>query len=408
MSRRLHMPNSKARRGSQCLGRSTIARDQARWLGVALVVGLLLGVTLPPTGLAAVTLSGAAPTGPRTWRIVPTPNADGSAGLVDVASGEAGEWAVGFSLPGDTLATLAMRRADSRWTVVPTPNPDLGFNRLDGVAEAGPHDVWAVGSRTSGTLIERWDGTGWSLVPSPNRRDSINNLVAISAFSSDDAWAVGSAQAFDGSSVHGLIQHWDGTVWKLERSPHPEAFVSLLDVAATSASDAWAVGTSAGLDGTGHNVALHWDGKRWSTVSTPSPGLSDNVLEAVVTLAHDDAWAVGYSTDSGVTSRTPLALHWDGSRWSIVPSPFLYAQLNEVAVASNGHMWAVGYTEDSLATHIEIWDGAHWVTEPSQNRHNADSNALFGVAVGANGRGWAVGSSAYGDGTLRTLVERSS
>jgi hypothetical protein len=42
-------------------------------------------------------------------------------------------------------------------------------------------------------------------------------------------------------------------------------------VAATSATNAWAVG----VVGTGRSLILHWNGKKWSTVSAPDVSNSD-------------------------------------------------------------------------------------------------------------------------------------
>ncbi len=58
-------------------------------------------------------------------------------------------------------------------SLVSSPNPVETDNLLLGVAEVSANDIWAVGtyivnhSRTR-TLIEHWDGTSWRLVESPN------------------------------------------------------------------------------------------------------------------------------------------------------------------------------------------------------------------------------------------------
>ena len=54
-----------------------------------------------------------------------------------------------------------------------------------------------------------------------------------------NAWAVGGAGST--SSPKTLVVHWNGTAWKQVPSPAP-ADSSLSGVAATSASNAWAVG----------------------------------------------------------------------------------------------------------------------------------------------------------------------
>jgi len=57
--------------------------------------------------------------------------------------------------------------------------------------------------------------------------------------------------------------HWNGTRWNQLRSPNPRVDDQLDAVAATSASNAWAVGSSLGV---GHlrTLILHWNGTNWS------------------------------------------------------------------------------------------------------------------------------------------------
>jgi hypothetical protein len=56
------------------------------------------------------------------------------------------------------------------------------------------------------------------------------------------------------------VVHWDGTAWRRVPSPSPGTFASLSGVAATSATNAWAVG---GADA-GKTLILHWNGTAWN------------------------------------------------------------------------------------------------------------------------------------------------
>ena len=95
------------------------------------------------------------------------------------------------------------------------------------------------------TLIVHWNGTAWQVVPSPNpgglsRENWLNGAAAVSAH---DIWAVGSYD--NGTTDRTLIEHWNGTVWKVVPSPNlggPSNENILAGVVATSASNAWAVG----------------------------------------------------------------------------------------------------------------------------------------------------------------------
>src|SRR5438105_3935499 len=56
----------------------------------------------------------------------------------------------------------------------------------------------------------------------------------------------------------------------------------------------------------------------WSVVSSPNSGTA-NGLHGVAAVSANDVWAVG-EYNPGPGSRT-LTLHWDGTSWSVIPSP---------------------------------------------------------------------------------------
>ncbi len=75
----------------------------------------------------------------------------------------------------------------------------------------------------------------------------------MTAISASDAWAVGSDLAL--STTKTLIMHWDGRAWDQIASPAPGSSSGLTSVAATSASNVWAVGTY--NNGIGQVLAIH-------------------------------------------------------------------------------------------------------------------------------------------------------
>src|SRR5262249_3129440 len=104
------------------------------------------------------------------------------------------------------------------------------------------------------------------------------------------AWAVGSYAS--GSGYQTLTLHWNGTIWqKVPSSNAGSGKNVLLTVAATSATNAWAVGTAGGT--TGGTLVEHWEGKTWTGV--PSPGSNGNFLSGVAATSASNAWAVGTS-----------------------------------------------------------------------------------------------------------------
>ncbi|HEV2458961.1 MAG TPA: hypothetical protein VGS80_11395 [Ktedonobacterales bacterium] len=102
--------------------------------------------------------------------------------------------------------------------------------------------------------------------------------------------------------------------WNQVASPGVGSEGNLMAVAATSASDAWAVGQYEGLDSLQRTLIEHWGGAQWSYVISPSPGQTYNILLGVSADSANDAWAVGYSSNSPTgQAEQPLTEHWNGS-----------------------------------------------------------------------------------------------
>jgi hypothetical protein len=299
-----------------------------------------------------------------------------------------------------TMHTWIEHWDGTAWTRQASPNPGgpyMAFQGLSGVAATSPANAWAVGeyydmantccAGPGHTVIVHWDGRAWAHVPAPNpggpRRD--NSLSAVAATSPDNAWAVGTSAAPVESGLSGantLIEHWDGTAWTRAPSPNPGSESYLFGVAATSPTNAWAVGDYTTGGPGGFTVIEHWDGTAWTRVPSPSPGPSSG-LSAVAATSPTNAWAVGASSD-----RT-LIEHWDGTAWTRVPSPSpgSSSALTSVAATSPTDAWAVGnsYTSTGTKSVIEHWDGTAWTRVPSQ------SSPLYGVAATSPTNAWAVG-----------------
>ena len=136
---------------------------------------------------------------------------------------------------------------------------------LSDVAATSASNAWAVGSTSSGTLIVRWNGTVWKRVPSPGSAGSV--LYGVAATSSRDAWAVGCTDCSGSGVSKTLILRWNGSAWK--QAPSPSLAGSLSSVAATSASNVWAVGSTS----KGRTLIERWNGTAWKRVSRPEPGI---------------------------------------------------------------------------------------------------------------------------------------
>src|SRR5712692_934120 len=300
------------------------------------------------------------------------------AGVAVVSSCRA--WAVGtYSNPGTGDLTLIERWNGFSWTQVPSPNPSSSVNVLFGVAATSPTNAWAVGDYAIGgadqTLVEHWNGTRWKRVFSPSPGGSHGNgLEGVAATSPTNAWAVGTYN--NGTAEQTLVERWNGTRWKHVPSPNPGGPTHanfLSGVAATSSTNAWAVGSY--FNGTSFQTLVErWNGTRWKHVPSPTPeGSKDNVLFGVAATSSINAWAVG-DYFNGTSHSQTLVERWNGTRWKRVPSPSpggpTHANfLSGVAATSSTNAWAVGsyFNGTSFQTLVERWNGTRWKHVPSPN-----------------------------------------
>jgi hypothetical protein len=113
----------------------------------------------------------------------------------------------------------------------------------------------------------------------------------------------------------------------------------------------------------------HFNGTKWSVVPSPNPGKLRNILYGVAAISDSDVWAVGEAQNTTGSWQT-LAERWDGSSWSVVPAVNQGLNGNQFyavkAIASDnvyavGQQASTGFPNKAL---IEHWDGTAWNVEP--------------------------------------------
>ncbi|HET9919698.1 MAG TPA: zf-HC2 domain-containing protein [Ktedonobacteraceae bacterium] len=330
-----------------------------------------------------------------------------------------------FALFASHRTNTAQNGYTKTWHVIPSPNPGAGSNLLQGVAAFSANDAWAVGSTASSstvpakstqTLIEHWNGKQWSVVPSPNSSMDQNTLVSIIARSPNDIWAIGTAFSSPSETPQPLVEHWNGKQWsilntgKLALRPNVNPQINILTGIAFIAPDnIWTVGTS---DDEHRTTTLieHWNGKQWSIIPSPNPGVSRNELRSITAITPNDIWAAGLSAyGNSATLAQTLVEHWNGSRWSIVPTPPIGSSdnyLNAISAISASDIWTIGVSsndEFSAAGQplIEHWNGSQWniVKSPTlQNSFLGTVMALSAHDVWATGTSFQNGNPATGTG----------
>jgi hypothetical protein len=297
------------------------------------------------------------------------------------------------------------------WRVQTSPDPSPGdADQLNAVAMASG-GAWAVGSTEDSsfyphTLILRHSSSGWAQVASPGPAGGV--LAAVAASSNSDAWAVG----WDNLEDNVLVLHWDGVAWSVQRAPYsgnystdPPFSTGLKGVVALSASNAWAVGRWGGP----YPLIEHWNGTRWTKQCCASTD-GGGSLNAVAATNGTHMWAVGQKYDGAwhVAVRT-----WNGTRWSSQPTPDpRHGDLVGVTAVSATNVWAVGNYVNSnklFRTLVLHYDGTSWQKVASPNV-GTGKNVLSAVHAVSADNVWAVGHAGtkplieHYDGTTWTVA----
>ncbi|MGB7053274.1 MAG: hypothetical protein WBG41_17040 [Acidimicrobiales bacterium] len=295
--------------------------------------------------------------------------------LYDVSCVTASDcWGVGGQqtlLAGNDPKVLMEHWDGAHWSVAQSP-PTGGL--LFSVDCPGADDCWAVGATVDpvsgnvvGSLAFYWDGSSWTQITLPASGQSNEQVSSVSCTGSSDCWAVGTASPnsiwsdlipnllYKSQGAEPWLLHWDGSTWSGSTAPDPQSptGASLSGVTCVTSSECWAVGST--MDANGHfsePLVEGWDGATWSIAPTPLADLG--VLANVTCLSDSACWAVGASSVVQQNGSSPQALieSWDGSSWTVDPSPDVTAisDLYGVACSLGAQCFASGLAETNPNT----------------------------------------------------------
>jgi hypothetical protein len=133
------------------------------------------------------------------------------------------------------------------------------------------------------------------------------------------------------------------------------------------------------------SLAEAWNGTKWSVEPTPSPaGSHDSSLSGVSCISATVCTAVGSYDD------VTLAEAWNGTKWSVEPTPHptesKRSSLSGVSCPSATACVAVGSYDNSAgdpATLAEAWNGTSWVIQPTPHPQTTKGSPL--VRLGLSG-----------------------
>jgi hypothetical protein len=302
------------------------------------------------------------------------------------------------------------------WSTAVTPNVGTSVdNILADTSCVATGFCMAVGHQVPGsvdqTLAEQWNGTTWSVVASPDTGPGLaNDLYGVTCTSVTWCVAVGSADT--GDALQTLVEQWNGTAWSIVPSPDtdPGQDQPLVDVSCTSATACTAVGSAGTMAGTTVTLVESWDGTAWSIAPSPNTGAGGvSELSSVSCPSGTSCTAVGdYFT--GTVSQT-LVETWNGSAWSVVVSPDPSVTdadvLSSVSCPTTGTCTAVGHVVVHAVwqTLVESWNGSAWSIVASPGTSPDDFDSLVGISCATVTSCTAVGSSTDGAVTSNLVVQ---
>jgi hypothetical protein len=231
------------------------------------------------------------------------------------------------------------------------------------------------------TLVEAFNGTRWSVVRLPAGART-GTLAAISC--------AGASCTAVGSPVVG--RHGHG--WKVELRSSPFDAVSC---------PAPSYCVAVGVTPSGIAEAGTWDRSGWAIRRLPAlpRAAQTETLSGISCTAPDACMAVGdYSYGAtaqpgpGYRDKT-LALWWNGSRWTILPSVTMPRQnrlvLRSVSCTGAKACVAVGQA-NAKETLADRWNGTKWIAERTPDYNPVGYSELTGISCVSAGNCVAVGT----------------
>jgi hypothetical protein len=222
----------------------------------------------------------------------------------------------------------------------PQRMPQVQLARFLGMACPSTGTCFAVGDGTDSKgdfepLAMKGVNGQWTVTPAPDPGQSTDaspdaQFNGVSCLSATDCIAVGFFNHISGGRIYlaPLAEQWDGTSWTAQTVPVPRPtdtfnrLVSFNSVSCFSATNCMAVGDYERPALKTTPLAEHWDGTSWTILPVPiPPGTATASLNAVSCPTATKCIAAG---GEGFPRRVGLfAAVWNGTRWrdEAMPAP---------------------------------------------------------------------------------------
>ena len=251
------------------------------------------------------------------------------------------------------------------------------------------------------TLVEHLSAGHWSIQPSPNVAAANDNiLLGVSCPTLGSCTAVGYTVA--NATVRALAEQWDGTTWTIEPTPIPApgAWVELSGVSCPTSGACIAVGgyIKNSVIAQEQPLSETWNGSTWSLLPTPNPQAQNGSALSSVSCSSGVACTAGGDYAYADVDGSVFAFRWNGTTWTNQVQPNPQGQRlnsdNAVSCGAAAACTIVGSWVDNannLRTLAQHWDGTAWVGLHPPNPVGSFSAQLYGVSCAVSSDCRAVG-----------------
>jgi hypothetical protein len=242
--------------------------------------------------------------------------------------------------------------------------------------------------------------SGWSISPTVNPHMPDGAFSGVSCWGVSFCMAVGEHFSDEAGNDVSMAERWDGTIWSIQHTPHPPGSKTsdLTGVACSAANSCVAVGSYISFHGKSKTLAERWDGTVWTIQPTPNPLVVRAELSGVACTSSKTCTAVGDYGDG--YSSEPLAERWDGISWTIQPTPSSGQSAGLFGVSCPTATWCIAVGSYSTTGNdyglAEHWNGTAWHIQPIPSPPGAWSSGLSAVSCTATSACTAVGGSLDG------------
>jgi hypothetical protein len=267
-----------------------------------------------------------------SWAVVPSVDAPATTGdtLNSVSCvGTTFCLAVGSTGTGPPVADIWNGKA---WSfvapVAPTGSTATTLSSVSCVSSTTCEVLGTASVSGTNTLFgNQWNGTALTATTAaaPTVTTSAPNLSASGMDCVSASWCV--AVGFGGTinnAATSFAELWNGTAWVVQTMPQPPGAVGaqLSSVSCAGITFCQAVGQVNEAGPLTQNLVESWNGTQWAiTASVPdTSGTQSQALTGVDCFSATTCSAVGFANAAANPSPASLALSWNGTTWSIVPS----------------------------------------------------------------------------------------